>query len=394
MKGSRSNQIVDLRHFMAGRLDRDQVRRWREFAEKISWSHYQQDPAWAGVERRGSGMRSRQPFFFWSELDGVIALTALGVRRRLPVPGRVFWEFSLGPLVCDGVVLDDWLSWLCSALGREAARVRVQPAAPLDEGGDDFETLLERQGFVRRRAMGGWTTLLVDIGRDEDEILASFRAETRSAIRKSARRGTTVSVENTPQGWSILSGLEAELERRVPVLEFDEAMMARIGRFWLNDGAGGTVLVARHDGEPVAAALVIVWGTTAYLPLIPSSRHHKLPTSHPLVWEAIRWARQHGCLAFDLVGYSMMARPGDSLWGINQFKRGFASIDHLTRSVAIHEKIYSPVVVTSASAVRWTQRRLRRGEESSPASPQPTSSALSESTLTTPVAGAGDTIKP
>lgn len=393
MTGSQSSRIAGLRHFMAPRLDRDQVRRWREFAETIDWSHYQQDPAWADVERRGSGTRSRQPFFFWSELDGVIALTALGVRRRLPVPARVFWEFSLGPLASDGVVLDDWLSWLGSALGREAARVRVQPAAPLDQGGDDFETLLERQGFVRCRAMGSWTTLLVDIGRDEDEILASFRAETRNAIRKSARRGTTVGVENTPEGWSILSELEDELERQISIVDRDSGFMARVGRYWLKDGAG-TVLVARHDGEPVAAALVIVWGSTAYLPLLPTSRHHKLPTSHLLVWEAMRWARQHGCLAFDLVGYSMMARPGDPSWGINQFKRGFAGIEHLTRSVAIHEKVCSRMVVGSANAVRWAQLRLRRGEESAPAGRRPASPAASESTSATPVSGVGNTHRP
>ncbi len=358
-----ASPAAGLRYFAAPRLDGEQPLRWREFAHGVPWASYHQDPAWAEVERCGSGSTARQPFFFWAERDGVICLTALGVRRHLPLPGRVFWEFNRGPLVLDSAVLDDWLSWLGGRLGREAARLRVQPAMRLDAGGDDAETILERQGFARRRAMGGWATLLVDIGHDDDDVLASFRAETRRAIRQSQRHGIEVRVEDTPSGWSTLSSLQAELRRRAPVPELDEATLARIEAAWMAgriDGSGGTVLVARHDGEPLAAALVIVHGSTAYLPVIPSSHHHdKLPASHLLVYEAMRWARLHGCTTFDLVGYSMMARPGDSLWGINQFKRGFASLDHLTRSLAIHEKVCSPAVCALANAERRVEALVR-----------------------------------
>jgi hypothetical protein len=74
------------------------------------------------------------------------------------------------------------------------------------------------------------------------------------------------------------------------------------------------------------------------------------------VWEAMRWARAHGCTVYDPVGYSMTALPGSQLWGINQFKRGFASLDDLTRGVAVHEKICSPVLAAAASAVRRRER--------------------------------------
>jgi peptidoglycan pentaglycine glycine transferase (the first glycine) len=218
--------------------------------------------------------------------------------------------------------------------------------------------------------MGGWTTLLVDVGRDDDEILATFRAETRRAIRQSQRHGIEVRVEDTPAGWATLSSLQAELRRRAPVPELDQATLTRIGRAWMSggvDGGGGAVLVARHDGQPLAAALVIVHGATAYLPVIPSAHgHDKLPASHLLVWEAMRWARAHGCTTFDLVGYSMMARPGESLWGINQFKRGFASLDHLNRTLAIHEKICSPAVCALASAERRAEALLRLRTEGPP----------------------------
>ena len=349
-----------LRFRWSPHLDGAQAQAWRSFAERVPWAHYRQDPAWAEVEC-GAGGDSRAPVFFWAERGDEIRLTALGIRRRLPVPGRVFWEFDKGPTFLDAADLDEWLTWLRGRLGREAARLRLAPPMPLEQGGDDVETALERLGLERRRVLGGWATLLVDMSPDETALIKSFRSATQRSIRKSVRLGIEVGVEDEPRGWSVLVDLENELAQTTQVSAVDRERMSRISRCWLRGGMGGTVLVARHDGEPLAAALVIRDRRTAFLPMIPSSRRHReLPASHLLVWEAMRWARAQGCATFDMAGYSLVARPGESLWGINQFKRGFSKLDGLSKCVAIHEKVSSPLVVASAQAIRDAQERWHR----------------------------------
>jgi peptidoglycan pentaglycine glycine transferase (the first glycine) len=350
-----------LRFFCAPSLNEDQVALWREFAERVPWAHYFQDPAWGEIERRGTGMGAREPWFFWAEAEGNICLTAIGVRRRLPVPGRVFWEFNKGPTFLDATVLDEWLPWLLSRIRPRTARLRVAPAMPLDQGGDDVETLLERHGFVRRRLYGGWATLLVNISGDEEKIFASFRPAAQRSIGKSLRLGIEIRCEDGPEGWRAIATLQADLSKTAPVLPVDESMMERVSSHWLRGGPGGTVLVARRHGELLAAALVVTYRGTAYLPVIPSSRLHRdMPTAHLLVWEAMRWARQHGCTTFDLVGYGLQAQPGEPLSGVNQFKRGFASLDLLTKSVAVHEAVLSPMVVFLATFIRGSQARFGR----------------------------------
>jgi len=362
-----TNVSAGLRCFVADSISSRDAERWREFAASVPWSHYFQDPTWAEIERCGGGVAARRPYYFWAERDGAVCLTALGIRRGLPVPGRAFWEFKRGPTVLDVRDLDEWLAWLIAHRTGDVARLRLQPPQPLDEGGDDVETILERYGFVRRRALGGWTTLTIDTRPDDEQVLALFRPATQRSIKKSLRLGIEVHCEDTPCGWSALVQLENELALRAPVSAVSKDEMSRISVRWLADGRGGTVLVARYGSEPLACGLVIARGDKAYLPLIPSSRQRRdLPASHLLVFEAARWARSHGCSTLDLVGYSMMARPGDALWGINQFKRGFASLDRLTRSVAIHERVFSPVVVAAASTARQAQawkRRIRGGRE-------------------------------
>jgi len=332
---------------------------WRAFADTIPCSHYEQDPDWASVERARARRGVRCPVFFWGEADGRLCLTAIGVRRRLPVPGRFFWEFNNGPNVADPDVLSDWLTWLPTALGSEAARIHVQPPFLLSDGGDAVETLLETCGFRRRRTLGLWATLRADLDQDEDALLASFRQETRRALRKSVRQGVTITAEDAPAGWRALALLQGEISQRSPAPDVGVDEIAAVSRHWLRGGAGGTVLVARCQGDPIAAALLVLYRGCAYVPVIPSSRRYsKQPASHLLVWEAMRWAKRKGCSQYDLVGYSMTAQPGDPLWGVNQFKRGFVSLEHLQRRVAVHEKACSPLVVRAAGAARRLQARM------------------------------------
>jgi len=357
--------IVSVLSFCAPRLCDDQVGRWRDFNSRCSSAKYTQDPAWAAVEQHYGDLGGRRPYFFWCEKNGDVCLTAIGVRRRLPLPGYANWEFENGPNVLDPAVLDEWLGWLPDAIGRRTARVLMQPAALLDAAGDMMETVLDARGFVRRRAFGVWSTLVIDLDRPEEQILGSFRPKTRRTIRRAEEEGVVVSVEDTPEGWAALVALGEEAAARTPVQPIDRHLVEAISRHWFHGGSRGTVLVARHQGEPVAAKLLIVYGSKATGRWMPSSRRHtRIPTSHVLTWEAMRYARAHGCTEYDHGGYSLSARPGEPLWHVNTFKRGFAPGQDPWKYVAVHERVLLPVVVESAAAVRrvQTSMRLRAGQ--------------------------------
>jgi hypothetical protein len=334
---------------------------WHRLADAVPWSDYRQNPAWAETQRAGSGIHARIPYYFWVERGAELSLTGIGMRRSLPVPGRAFWEFDGGPVFSELSAFENWLPWLVRRIRPDAARIRMAPPATLESIGDDIETVLEAHGFERRRRFGGWATVCQQLPVDEDALLKSFRPTTRQRIRRGDRLGIKVAEEDTSSGWTVLSWLLTELARSSPVSQVSPDDLSRVSRDWLRDGAGGTVLVARKDREALAAALVIRDRDTAHLRLLASSKaHRRLPASHSLVWEAMRWALRQGCSHFDVDGYSLRARPGDPLWGVNEFKRGFVSLDGLRRSVAIHELDAAPIVTAAASAVRDAQSRIQR----------------------------------
>ena len=259
------SERADVECFVSDALSSEQARRWEGFVAASPSRHYMQSPRWAEVERREDRFEVRRPLFFWCERDGEPVLTGLAVRRRLPGSRLYFYEFNRGPVFRDQTILNAWLEWVLPRLGRDAVRLRLAPQWLLTDGGDDVETVLERHGFRRRRMLGMWSTLLVDISADEEAVLHGFRRQARQSIAKCQRAGLTVAVEDRRQGWEALSAMHADMALRVGVRPLPLSAVERVSRCWINGGADGAVLVAREHGRPVSGALVIRYAGTAYL---------------------------------------------------------------------------------------------------------------------------------
>ena len=146
--------------------------------------------------------------------------------------------------------------------------------------------------------------------------MASLRSRYRSRIRQSARHGIEVTAEVGPAAVDALTTLDDEMSTRTGLRPFGRDLVDAICRRWCREGEGGTALVARHQGELLAAILVVGYRSTADMFMMPASRRlGNVSTSHLLLWEAMLWAKTHGYSEFDLGGYGLSAQPGDPLAG-------------------------------------------------------------------------------
>ena len=112
------------------------------------------------------------------------------------------------------------------------------------------------------------------------------------------------------------------------------------------------MLLAEYGGEPLAAVMVFARGRRAwyFYGASADTQRERMPT-YILQWEAIRWARQRGCLEYDLWGVpdadeatleSSFASRSDGLWGVYRFKRGFGG--ELRRAVGPWDRVYSAMI--------------------------------------------------
>jgi peptidoglycan pentaglycine glycine transferase (the first glycine) len=191
-------------------------------------------------------------------------------------------------------------------------------------------------------------TIIIDISGSEDAILARMKQKTRYNIRLAEKKGVTV------HAWDDLAA-------------FHKMMLVTGGR----DGFGvhsleyyqlayklmhpkamGEILVAEYDGNPLAALFVARHGKRAYYLYGASTdeERNRMPT-YLLQWEAMKWAKAHGCSDYDLWGVpdedeatleANFESRHDGLWGVYRFKRGFGG--QLKRAAQVMDRVYNPVL--------------------------------------------------
>ena len=172
-------------------------------------------------------------------------------------------------------------------------------------------------------------TLLLDLERQEDELLSAMKQKTRYNVRLSARRGVSVrsigAGDSPPERDAALSlfyQLYAETGRRDGfVIRPPEYYRDAWGSF-LERGLAHLFL-AEFEGEAIAGLNLFFFGSTAwYMYGASSNRERRRMPNYLLQWEAIRWAREQGCTLYDLWGAPDDLDETDPMWGVVRFKLG------------------------------------------------------------------------
>ncbi|HPE88843.1 MAG TPA: peptidoglycan bridge formation glycyltransferase FemA/FemB family protein [Spirochaetales bacterium] len=174
-------------------------------------------------------------------------------------------------------------------------------------------------------------TLIVDLRREPDEILASMRPKTRYNIGLAARRGVAVRLggaDDLPL-WRALYEDTARRNRMSPQPDdyFSTVLRAARSSGGVDPKAGDesiTMLVAEKDGKPLAAMFMSVSADrAAYLYGASSSEDRNLMAPYALQWAAMNRARAAGCASYDLFGVAPRPDPDHPMYGLYVFKSGF-----------------------------------------------------------------------
>jgi len=213
---------------------------------------------------------------------------------------------------------------------RRAISVVLEPERPLPLQAAGGPVLLPGPPHVQPER-----TVRVRLLADEP-LLMQMHQKTRYNIRLANRRGVTVAVESPDVAFADFFALmeETSLRNEYPI-HAAEYYRDAIETF-RGDGA---MMLARVEGGDAAAALIVVgFGEEAvYLYGASSTQYRSHGPGFALQFEAMRWARDHGCSQYDLWGIpatdpeSTRAEAGDRLattrgddWrGLYEFKVRF-----------------------------------------------------------------------
>lgn len=195
-------------------------------------------------------------------------------------------------------------------------------------------------------------TLIIDIGKDEDQILKSMHHKTRYNIRLAGRKGISVRSGKGDQDIDSFYDLMIKTTRRDNFKphskKYYHNQLKTLGKENLIK-----LYLAEKDNQVVAGIIVTFWGKRAtYLHGALDSKYRKYMGPHLLQWEAIQDAVERGCEEYDMWGIAPQKHDEDHPWtGITRFKTGFGGEKlHLTGSLdLIYQKVWYEVYKTMSS---------------------------------------------
>ena len=199
---------------------------------------------------------------------------------------------------------------------------RVDPEV---EDGAELFTALRKSGFkLAKKQVQPQNTLMLDLAKSEDDLLAGMHRKARYNIRLAQRRGVTIRQSVDPQDVDTFFDLMRETTKRdrfsSHLPEYYQKQVEILGQDNLLK-----LFLAEYEGQIIAVAIVSFFGNRAtYLHGASSYQHRNLMAPHLVQWAAIKEAQKRGCSWYDFNGIAPSDAGENHPWaGVTRFKRGF-----------------------------------------------------------------------
>ncbi|MEJ2446641.1 MAG: peptidoglycan bridge formation glycyltransferase FemA/FemB family protein [Anaerolineales bacterium] len=359
-----------------------QTSQWAVFKGSYGWRpHYLvwEKPADEIVMRTIDGQDT-------SDLQPVAAGLLL---ERTVLPGLSVMYLPKGPLFADPADRDVWERVITDlekyARDRGALEIKIDPDIEIGRGVPGEENSLDLTpgiAFQKQLASRNWlfspeqiqfrNTVLVDLRQPEEDLLARMKSKTRYNIRLAGRKGIQVR-KGSSGDYDLLYRMYAETSTRggftIRGKEYYRSLWATFSESGESEipSPSAQPLIAEYEGRPVAAAVIFAFNDRAwYLHGMSILDHSEKMPTYLVQWEAMRWAKEQGCVTYDMWGAPEQFTEEDSLWGVYRFKSGFGG--EVSRTIGawdfparqLRYSLYTRWLPRLLDLMRWFRDRRTR----------------------------------
>jgi lipid II:glycine glycyltransferase (peptidoglycan interpeptide bridge formation enzyme) len=282
--------------------------------------------------------------------DQIVA-GALVLFRPLPLRLGTLAYLPKGPVLDfdDDELADEWLRGLERPLKRNRSiLLKIEPDRVDDPA---FVQRLRALGFrPSLQTVQPQRSIVVNVARSDDEILAAMHQKTRYNIRLAAKKDMMVR-EAEENDLPAFNALMQTTGTRDGFAVHSAEYYAAAYRLFVPTGQA-KLFVATYEERVIAGIFVFAQGDRAWYFYGASgeAERQRMP-NYALQWAGIQWARSRGCKEYDLWGVpdedeatleAQYLERHDDLWGVYRFKRGFGG--KLTRFAGAYDRVYDPLL--------------------------------------------------
>ncbi|OGG10347.1 hypothetical protein A3A59_04540 [Candidatus Gottesmanbacteria bacterium RIFCSPLOWO2_01_FULL_42_10] len=320
---------------------------WDGFILKNNpWSFFQ-STTWIKLQEKLGVSVWHLGLFNKQKMIGLVAVYVIRAKRG------TFLHVRHGPVFTSSTNIENW-KILIAKLKEIASQEKAWfiRFSPMIVETPTLRNLFQKLGMFPSpiHAMDAEICWVLDITKTEEELLAEMRKTTRYLIRQAQKMGVEVDKTNGLADFQKLYIQTYERHGFVPYAGIGE----EFDLFFQNNNA--VSFVAKHDGLPIAAAIILFFGDFAIYhhgASIPS----KIPGSYLLQWMAIKEAKKRGKKLYNFWGIAPPDKPNHPWSGITLFKQGFGGRE--VRFGHVQDLPLSPFYAISYTIEKL--RKLKRG---------------------------------
>jgi lipid II:glycine glycyltransferase (peptidoglycan interpeptide bridge formation enzyme) len=269
---------------------------WDAFLASSPYSHFYQSSMWGEVRK----LDGWQPLITVITLDDIIIGGFQMLWRRKSYLGKVGLVLK-GPVVesDDPVVMKFTVATLKNTAQINGIRAMIIQPADRD---DKMHARLRSSGLSENYNSAVKTnTLVVDLTKEENDILKRMKADKRSSIRKAMNMGVTIH-EGTQVDLPHFFSFMVDTCKRQQVLP-SPSDFSFLLKLWETFSKTGSIklLISQYEGADVSMNLVLLTGKNAFLWKFGwSGTFGNLHPNELLNWGTLKWAKSNGYSCGDM----------------------------------------------------------------------------------------------
>ncbi|MBR3233808.1 peptidoglycan bridge formation glycyltransferase FemA/FemB family protein [Candidatus Saccharibacteria bacterium] len=249
--------------------------------------------------------------------DGYVLMIIKSAKR-----GR-YMEIPGGPVInwkSDNEIAEVKELIVKTAKKHRCVFIRLRP--PLLNNTGNLAILKKMGGRKSPMHLAAEHTVILDLTKTEEELLAGMRRQTRYEVRHSGKLGIKVESGNSEELFKEFHKVQKNTAARQHFVPPDlKTLLAEREAF----GKDAKIYVAKTpEDEPIAYGLILIDGDEAdYYEAASTDLNRKLPGAYALQWQVIKDLKKQKIKRYNLWGIAPPNQPHHRYAGVTTFKTGF-----------------------------------------------------------------------
>jgi len=200
-------------------------------------------------------------------------------------------------------------------------------------------------------------TVVIDLTKSEDELLANMRRQTRYEVRRADKLGVKVISSTHPSAFKEFHDTQLATAKRQHFIPSPEAFIIA-----QNEAFSGQAKIykAELNGAALAFGLILLQAPEAiYHEAASTEAGRSLPGAYAIQWQVIQDAKKLGLQRYNLFGIAPPGNAHHRYSGVTTFKTGFGG--ELVNYIPAYDLVVDPIkyqIVKTIELVRKKKRNL------------------------------------